>query len=110
MTLEVKEPVLPPTETERGAIADLLKLNPQICENAARHAARVAPEAPASRPTAQEVTDAIDIACGRAPKSGIEQPVCKADAPPQAIESVRERVLKGHQFPSLPQGMELPDF
>ena len=65
------EIALPQSDTERGAICDLLKNRPQILKAAQAHAARVTPAEPAApRMTAVVVQSAIiDKVCGTKPKA-----------------------------------------
>ena len=66
MNIDVKEPVLPPTETETSAVKDLLKINPDILAGAEAHVARVMPPKPvAPKISPQEVQAEIDRVCGR---------------------------------------------
>jgi hypothetical protein len=108
VTTDIQEPKLPPTATESGAISELLKLNPKILEGAMAHAARVTPSEPvAPQMTPQEVQSAIDKACGRMKQEPVSRTVPDVEPPSsKPVESVREQVLRIHQSPTRPEGME----
>jgi hypothetical protein len=107
VTIEIK---LPPSDIECGAISNLLNVRPEILKAAQAHAVRVMPaEAPAPQMTPEEVQAAIDKACGRMKQELVSRTVPDVEPPSsKPVESVREQVLKIHQFPTRPEGMEDP--